>query len=135
MVAGILTAAARFSVASGPVAPAAIEEDGDIDPAVPFPVPLDAKLPLGSLIYDPAVSGTLAAIVDADDFESGALGPRWSTASSTASATFWVASAAASAAASPVVLEEAAAAAAPPSSACEMAIRASATSRNNLKTE
>ena len=58
-------------------------ETGDIDETGPFPLPLTAKTPLGSLIYDPTVSGTIASVADADDFESGSLGPQWATSSST----------------------------------------------------
>jgi hypothetical protein len=58
-------------------------ETGDIDETGPFPLPLTAKAPLGSLIYDPTVSGTIASVADADDFESGSLGPQWATSSST----------------------------------------------------
>ncbi len=61
----------------------AMVEIGDFDAAEPFPVPLEPKLPLGSLVYDPEVSGSLVVVADADDFESGALGPQWSTSSST----------------------------------------------------
>jgi hypothetical protein len=59
-------------------------ETSDIDEEGPFPLPLGADPPLGSLIYESSISGRIAAIADQDDFESGALGPRWSTSSSTA---------------------------------------------------
>ena len=41
--------------------------DDDFD-VMPFPTPLEAKAPLGSLIYDPAVSSTIGFVGDTDSF-------------------------------------------------------------------
>ena len=68
-------AGARLSLAPVP-ASLVVDEDG------PFPLPLTARRPLGSLIYEGEVSGMLATIADSDDFETGSLGPQWSTSSS-----------------------------------------------------
>ena len=50
---------------------------------VPYPVPLTPVDPAGSLIYDPSRSGTIGRIGAADGFESGVLGPAFTTYSST----------------------------------------------------
>jgi hypothetical protein len=65
-----------------PAGLAGILEIGDIDEEGPYPLPLLPKLPLGSLIYDPSVMGQIATFAAVDDFETGVLGPEWSTSSS-----------------------------------------------------